>query len=400
MREPILSPDSEVEAASTIEAQSPERRRIGRIPVRNIWLLMLYASEIARFAGRFDAMVERDLEDLPDLVGRLLSGEVERRMRRNLSRGYRHREAALTRVRGRIDVLATRTKRLLDRGEIACRFDELTLDTPRNRFVRAALERIGRLVTNRNVAIRCRSLAADLGRSGVSGLPPSRADLARDRVGRNDAEDRFMLALARLAFDLALPTEEFGATPLAQPDRDERWVRRLFEKAVAGFYAVELVPMGWRVRAGEVLHWPVTTSSEGITAILPTMRTDIILDAPDGRRIVIDTKFTGIVGRGWYRQESLKSGHLYQIYAYLRSQEQPDNPTSAWNSATGILLHPTIDKGFDEAVTIQGHAVRFITVDLSEKPQAIRRALREIALPSSPGGAGEAGESENALCVA
>lgn len=381
MREPILSPGSEVEAAMMIEARSPERRRIGRIPVRNIWLLMLYASEIARFAGRFDSMVERDLEDLPDLVGRLLSGEVERRMRRNLSRGYRHREAALTRVRGRIDVLATTTKRLLDRGEIACRFDELTLDTPRNRFVRAALERIGRLVTNRNVANRCRSLAADLGRAGVSGLPPSRADLARDRVGRNDAEDRFMLALARLAFDLALPTEEFGATPLAQPDRDERWVRRLFEKAVAGFYAVELVPMGWRVRAGEVLHWPVTGSSEGITAILPTMRTDIVLDAPDGRRIVIDTKFTGIVGRGWYREESLKSGHLYQIYAYLRSQEQPDNPTSAWNNATGILLHPTIDKGFDEAVTIQGHAVRFITVDLSEKPQAIRRALREIALP-------------------
>jgi len=347
--------------------------------LRNIWLLMLYASDIARFAGRFDAWVEEDLDDLPDLVGWLLSREVERRMRRNLSRGYRHREAVLTRVRGRIDLLITATEQLLDRGAVACRFDELTLDTPRNRFVRTALDRIERLVTNRDLANRCRSLSRDLGRAGVSGLLPSRADLARDQIARNNAEDRFMLALARLAFDLALPTEEAGSIPLPSPDRDEHWVRRLFEKAVAGFYAVELGPAGWGVHSGNVLHWPVTSPSEGIKAILPTMKTDIILDAPDGLRIVIDTKFTAIVSKSWYRDESLKTGYLYQIYAYLRSQERPDDSTSPWNSAAGILLHPAIDKGFDEKVTIQGHQVRFTTVDLSERPQAIRRVLRKIA---------------------
>ncbi len=357
-----------METAPLLDDRSLGGRRIGRIPLRNIWLLMLYASDIARFTGRFDALVEEDLDDLPDLVGRLLSREVERRMRRNLSRAYRHREAVLTRVRGRIDLLATATERLLDRGMVACRFADLTLDTPRNRFVRAALERIARLVSNLDLAHRCRSLAGDLGRAGVSGLPPSRADLAKDHIGRNDVEDRFMLALARLAFDLALPTEEAGATPLTTPDRDEHWVRRLFEKAVAGFYAVELVPMGWKVRSGVVLHWRVTAASEGVEVILPAMRTDMILIAPGGDLIVIDTKFTEIVSKGWYREESLKSGYLYQMYAYLRSQERSGDTTWPWNTATGILLHPTIDKGFDETVTIQGHEVRFITVDLSERP--------------------------------
>ncbi len=98
-------------------------------------------------------------------------------------------------------------------------------------------------------------------------------------------------------------------------------MRRLFEKAVAGFYAVELVPKGWIVRPGHVLHWPVTMSSEGMEAILPSMKTDMVLDAPNGRRIVIDTKFTSIVTKNWYREESLRSGYLYQMYAYLRSQE-------------------------------------------------------------------------------
>jgi 5-methylcytosine-specific restriction enzyme subunit McrC len=370
-----------VNAAATLDG-SLDQRQVGRIPLCNIWLLMLYASDIARFGGRFDALIEEDVADLPDLVGRLLSQEVERRIRRNLSRGYRHRDAVLTRVRGRIDLLVTTTERLLDRGEVACRFDELTLDTARNRFVRAALERIAR-ITSQDIGRRCRNLTGDLGRAGVSGVSPSRAELAKDRISRNDAEDRFMMALARLAFDLALPTEEAGTTAFAEPGRDEHWVRRLFEKAVGGFYTVELIPKGWRVHPGEVLQWPVSTATEGIKEILPSMRTDIGLVAPDGHRTVIDTKFTAIVTKGWYREESLKSAYLYQLYAYLRSQERIDQSDWPWNRATGILLHPAIGKHFDEAVTIQGHEIRFVTVDLSEEPAEVRRALRKIVLQAS-----------------
>jgi 5-methylcytosine-specific restriction enzyme subunit McrC len=341
---------------------------------------MLYASDIARFSGRFDALIEEDLAELPDLIGRLLSSEVERRIRRNLSRGYRHSESVLPRVRGRIDLLVTTTERLLDRGVVACRFDELTLDTARNRFVRAALERISRIATQ-DVAHLCRNLAGDLGRAGVSGRAPSRADLAKDHISRNDAEDRFMLALARLAFDLALPTEEAGTAAFTEAARDEHWVRRLFEKAIGGFYAVELAPKGWRVRPGEVLQWQALSPSRGIRQILPTMKIDIKLDSPDGQRILIDTKFTEIVTRGWYREESLKSGYLYQIYTYLRSQERPAEVNSPWNHAAGICLHPAIGRHVDESVTIQEHKIRFVTVDLTQSSEAIRHELRAIVLP-------------------
>ena len=97
---------------------------------------MLYASELTRFKGEFNALVDADSDDLPDLVARLLAKAVERRLRRNLTRGYRSREMALTRVRGRIDILTTEAHQLLDRGEVFCRFHDLTIDTPRNRLVR------------------------------------------------------------------------------------------------------------------------------------------------------------------------------------------------------------------------------------------------------------------------
>ena len=104
---------------------------------------MLYASELTRVRGAFDAIVEEDIEDIPDLIARLLTNAVERRLRRNFTRGYRHREKSLTRVRGRINILTTESRQLLYKGEIFCRFEELTIDTPRNRLVRTALRRWG-----------------------------------------------------------------------------------------------------------------------------------------------------------------------------------------------------------------------------------------------------------------
>ena len=135
---------------------------VGQIPVRNLWLLMLYASNLFRQMDGGPSAVEENPEDIPDLVACILAHQVERRIRRNLSYGYRPREAVLGRVRGRIDLLDTERHQLLDRGRVACRFTELTIDTARNRLVRSALETISRIVRSAELAHRCRSLASSL----------------------------------------------------------------------------------------------------------------------------------------------------------------------------------------------------------------------------------------------
>ena len=312
-----------------------EIRRIGRIPMRNIWLLMLYASNLFRDLERSKVAVEDNPDDIPDLVAEMLCRKVERRIRRNLSYGYQYREAVLGRVRGRIDLLNTERHRLLDRGKVDCRFDELTVDTARNRFVRAALEEISKIVFRNALAHRCRSLAASLRRMGVIGERPGRDEVSIDRFGRHDVVDQPMIAAAHLAFNLALPAEAAGAKHLSLPDREITWIRKLYEKGIAGFYDVVLSGTGWRVDAGKTIGWLIESKSPGIEKILPSMRTDIILEQPDaGRRIVIDTKFNSVVTRGWYREETLRSGYVYQIYAYLRSQEGKGEPARGGSLGT------------------------------------------------------------------
>ena len=367
-------------AAHAVENPSGSPQLIGRIPVRNIWLLFLYASDLAKFQGQFEAAIE-DSPEFSDLIARLLCYAVERRLRRNLSRGYRLQEAVLTRVRGRIDLLKTHTEDLLRQGCVACRYEEHTIDTPRNRLVRMALDTLAARVTDGILGHQCRRLAGDLGRQGVGGVMPSRSDIASDQISRHDAEDLLMVTLAKLVFDVVLPTEEAGRHALTQVDKDERLVRQLFEKAVGNFYATELsLEEGWQVYKGKRLSWQIEDSTAGIPDILPGMITDIVLEnRKRGRRIVIDTKFTGIFGSSAYRDNMLKSPYVYQIYAYLRSQEHPDDPLSA--NAQGLMLHPTVDCDVDEIVRIQGHDIRFVTVDLARSTPEVLARLRSLATP-------------------
>jgi 5-methylcytosine-specific restriction enzyme subunit McrC len=46
--------------------------------------------------------------------------------------------------------------------------------------------------------------------------------------------------------------------------------------------------------------------------------------------------------------------------------------------ASGLLLHPAIHGRFDESLVIQGHGMRFATVDLAGSHESIKTRLLEL----------------------
>lgn len=356
-------------AAVTPAGAATWRSHVG-IPVRNLWTLLVYAADLAGILDQVDGQVDDETE-LPELVSRLLATAVERRLRRSLSRGYARRDATLPRVRGRIDWLRTESGTLLSRGMIACRYEEFTHNTARNRLVRAALERMAAAVREPDLSRRCGALARTLAERGVGGSAPSRGEMSADRLARNDADDRLMVAIARMALDLVIPAEGDGDVRSTRLDRDEAVLRRIWEKAVANLYRHELGDEA-RVRVHPGLSWATSGPTSELAALLPGMEADVIVDTVGGR-IVIDTKFANVLVARQHGGEAFKSGHLYQLYAYLRSQAGCGDPVA--DRAKGLLLHPSVDRHVDESATIQGHRVRFATVDLTLPGAELRAAL-------------------------
>ena len=364
------------------DAQVAERTLVGEIPVRNLWLLFLFASDLAQFHERFNAEVEES-PDFKSLLARLLCYATEKRLRRNLSFGYRARRAVLRRVRGRIDILKTVSDDLFRKGKVACRFAELTVDTPRNRLVRAAHSKMASFQLDKGLANHCRMLSHSLSRMGVSAKLPSRAEIASDQIARHEVDDRLLISLASAVFNLVLPTEEPGARAVFDAQREEINFGKLFEKAIGNILAAELPREdGWQIKTSRKHKWPVVASSAGIGSYLPTMETDIIVEnLQTRRRIVVDTKFTHVLTRSRFDRLRFKTEHLYQLFAYLHSQESISDPMSL--SADGILLYPSAGLHIDETALIQGHRIRFVTVDLGRASAEVVEQLRAIPISST-----------------
>lgn len=352
------------------------------IPVRNLWLLMLYASQLfADHPGIRAAGAEARPDELPDLVAEILAGAVERRLQRSLSRAYIARNQPLTRVRGRIDVLKTESAQLLSRGEVACRYTDLAVDNPVNRLICAGLIIAGTVTQDGDLAHRCRQLAGMLRLQGVTPKRLGRADADAITLGRNQIADLDSVNAARLLLRMNIPNEDDGIAQRMSPRRDVADIRRLYEAAVRGFYQATLPPP-WRVHAGETRHnWPLQEHSPGALAILPVMRTDTILERPD-QRIIVETKFADALKPNQYGKPKLSRNHLFQLYAYVQSQHDRDGLST---TTEGVLLYPVVDGEVDEYVVINGHRYRFVTVDLAAPATTIRNRLLSIVHRSSTG---------------
>ncbi len=151
------------QSEETTKAASP------RIPVRNLWLLMLYACECKLGARKLDAAFEESPEDIPELAAEVLTELTAKRLQRSLYLHYQAKKAQLSRLRGRIDLLATERFQLLKRGKVFCSFFEMNVDTPRYRYVRYALEKIAALLKAKDsqaLANTCRSLAQSFKAAG------------------------------------------------------------------------------------------------------------------------------------------------------------------------------------------------------------------------------------------
>ncbi|ERS42976.1 MULTISPECIES: hypothetical protein [Corynebacterium] len=347
------------------------------VPIRSVWMLQLYASQTFIDGHISNSSVEEAGVELPELIGTMLCDAVERRFRRELSIGFTLTERNITRVRGRINMYETARHQLLEKGLIACEFNELTINSEVNRFLRYALEYAGHILSNvgsGDAAHRCKILGQRLAQMGVP--EPKTAAFPRARLSPADKKP---VAVAKLLLELAVPTRGNDALPrFSRKHFTQDELRKLFEKALFGLFHYHLSPFGWKVSSGKRLNWNVQQAP----SYLPSMQTDIILRSPEGEITVIDAKFTHLFTENRVGNESIKSSHLYQLYAYLRSQE----PFSEeWETAQGIMLYASTGQNqADETLSffLDGHPVTFAGIGLETSIREFREKALMLVAPN------------------
>jgi 5-methylcytosine-specific restriction enzyme subunit McrC len=343
------------------------------IPVQNLYYLLVYAWNVLDEAETLAITPEPETRIL-DLLAAVLNRGIDHVLRRGLDRNYLAQREAIPGIHGKLDLTATIKANLLSRAHTVCEFDEFSHNVLHNRILKATLRR---LLQTRHLDLRLRDpLRATYHRlHEVTDIPLSLRAFRSVHLHRNNRIYRFLLDVCLLLYQCLIPDEATGQLLFRNFVRDERRMRSLFERFVRNFLRRE--QRDFHVEA-ESLRWEQTAGSSADLAFLPGMRTDVTLRRP-GRTLVIDAKFYREPLQCHRSRWTVRSGHLYQLFAYLRNLAARGQAAA---EVDGMLLYPQASRMLDLSFHIHGHFVRIRTINLMRPWREIHNDLLAL-LPYS-----------------
>jgi 5-methylcytosine-specific restriction enzyme subunit McrC len=365
---------------STLNSQRPSasiRFTEYGIPIRNLWHMLLYAWDEVPFQNDWVLGNVESAPTLDALLASVLMRLVRGRLRIGLGRNYVNEERTLRGIRGRIDFEQSLKQHTFERGEAACEFQGYSANEPRNQIIRSTLARLAQtgqfgpdIPRANELRHHLRRLARTLDGINLIELTPEL--IHRQQLGRNDRDYRLMLAICGLILQRQMPMESPGRHGFPTIDRDALVLHNIYERFVANFYRVHLD--GWIVIAQKRLEWHGNSAAN---RYLPSMIPDLVLqEKSSGRLLILDTKFTAhsLVENQWGKQV-FDSAHLYQLYAYLKSQAHVSEQHA---NAVGILLYPVVQNRFSERIELSDHLMKIESIDLTSHWQDIERHLLDL----------------------
>lgn len=313
---------------------------------------------------------------LDALLAQVLIKFIQQRMRIGLGQDYIETSKRTRSVHGRVRFSASMLDQGIKNGEVECDFQEYSVNEPRNQVIRSTLMRLvqmGEFGADKKEAEalrhRLRWLARNL--EGVEFVELNTESIRRLILLQNETDYRLMLSICQLIVTRQMPLEAEGTHPLPHIDRDMLLLHRIYERFVANFYRLHL--KGWDVNAQKRLDWHAQDANEHLPSMIPDL---IMREKTTEKIIILDTKFTpsSLLENQWGKPV-YDSSHLYQLYAYLRSQEQS---SAGYQTATGILLYPVVNGHLSEKIQLQDHVIWIKSVDLATPWEEVERQLLEI----------------------
>lgn len=337
------------------------------IPILNIYYMLIYAWNVLDEADCLQLQVQ-DCTQLVDLFARVLHSGAESILRRGLDRGYITRSDHLSGVKGKLDLGATLKKNTMACAQAVCEYDDLSYDVLHNRILATTMRR---LLTVRDLDpdISDQLYTTCYRMHQVRDVELSSRTFRAVQLYRNNRQYRLLMDVCHLICRSGLVTEAAGEAEFRDFIRDERRMRVVFERFVRNFYRKHNT--GFSV-VGNRLTWAGLQGDRQSLDLVPEMRTDTRLKSKD-KLIVIETKFVPRVLQKGLTRETLRSAHLYQLFAYVTNISK-----HITLPIEGILLYPVVDTSYDLRFRMSGNAYRVYALDLERPWQDIEHELLSL----------------------
>ena len=273
-------------------------------------------------------------------------------------------------------ILSTSPKRskclkVQKKQKLACEFDEFSEDNLYNQILKVTIHR---LIHAKDVSAKhkqaLKKVIVFFG--NVKLIQPDHIPWNRLIYQRNNRNYELLLNICYLLNKDMLQTTEDGSYKLLA--FSDEHMEKLFEKFILEYYKKhhpDLKP------SAQQIEWNLTEKPDDtMIQFLPKMKSDIMLTKNE-KAMIIDAKYYSKTMSQHYDKETLRSAHLYQIYAYVKNMDKENT-----GNVSGLLLYAkTQDEVFPDGkpFVIGNNSIGAKTLDLNCEFEDIRKQLDDIA---------------------
>lgn len=342
--------------------------------IKNIYYMLAYAFS-ALSKGEFDDISKEKFDNIHNLFAAILSTGISCQLKQGLYREYVNKTESLTTVRGKIDISGTVRNRIARKSAVSCEYDKLSVNNVMNRIIKKAVMILLKRPDSDVDKKYKDSLKRDMRFfSEVDDIDPRKIRWQTVRFEKNNSSYRLLVGISRMVIEGMLMTTEKGEYRLEKFLSDQ-YMSRLYEKFILEFYRKECKNL---TANPSQINWALDIGSDGEN--LPQMRSDIMLTSKDGRRVlIIDAKYYTKTMQEQFGAKTVRSGHLYQIFAYVKNKDAEFGDTP--HTVSGTLLYASTDEDFqpNNEYSLNGNKISAKTLDLNREFSEIAGQLKALA---------------------
>ena len=333
------------------------------IRIQNIYYMLAYAFQILREQGYASCGTEQ-FENTADLLSAILVKGVSVQIKRGLGRTYIEETEPLSCLRGKIDLTESIKQQTLIKQQLVCTYDEFSVDSYMNQVLKTTMEMLLRYDIPKTRKKELRNLLLyfkDVGTLDIYNINWN------FRFNRNNQSYQMLMSVCYLVIKGLLQTTADGTVKLMQ-FLDEQRMCRLYEKFILEYYKKHYPQIK---TAASQIGWAL---DDGISAMLPTMQSDIMLTYGE-KTLIIDAKYYGHTTQKQYDVHTLHSNNLYQLFTYVK------NKAVAGGEVSGMLLYAKTDEAVlpNNSYMMSGNKISVKTLDLDCEFSEIAAQLNAIA---------------------
>lgn len=336
------------------------------ILIKNIYYMLTYAFQSLR-QSNFDQVAAEEFENIHDMFAAILGKGVASQLKQGLYREYILQEEELAVLRGKLNIPGTIKNKIQHRQKLSCGYDELSENNLFNQILKTTMLILVRqkTVKQEHKAVLKKNLVFF---DNVDEIEVGQIKWDRIRYQRNNQSYRMLMNVCYLVLAGLVLSTDTGAVKLAT-FLDDRAMHSLYEKFILEYY---------RYHHPEYKANPDTISwdiDDGVIEFLPTMVTDITLIYGE-KTLIIDAKYYAHTMQSQFDVQSIHSGNLYQIYAYVKNLDKDKT-----GNVAGMLLYAKTQEQItpNNKYSMGGNTIWVKTLDLNLPFTQIAGQLEKIA---------------------